>query len=550
LADTPTFSWNAIPGATGYTVTVALDPNFTNIYRSYDALTNRLTPRDSWFDNQANQAYYWTVTPDTLTLDIAGCPTDHNKCSVFQKRSEGIHKTAPALDAVLPNDFSFSWQDYLATNQALTPSVPQEAKQYRIDVSTVSDFATIIDTKVVNTPFYTPWDKTYPEGPIYWRVQAIDGSNNNLTFSSGNGHLTKQSPAPTLSFPANAATVKGVPYLQWAPLAYAASYDVQIDNDSNFSSPITTSTTKMTAWAYTASLPAGTYYWRVRRNDADARDGAWSAIRSFMLAPSAPTLVSPTNGSFPNPATLLLQWTATQPAPKYQVEVSTSPTIASFIAGFPQVTVMTSWAPKLFLTNDTYYWRVKALNASGTPVATSTIFSFTIGEPTPFTDISSSPFKSDIEWVYLQHITAGCTTTTYCPDDPVTRAQMATFLARALHLSGSAPDAFTDDNGSIYEPNINLVAQAGIASGCGGTLFCPNDLVSRAQMATFLARALHLSGPAPDAFTDDNGSIYEPNINLVAREGIATGCGGTLFCPNANVTRGQMAAFLHRAFGP
>jgi hypothetical protein len=168
----------------------------------------------------------------------------------------------------------------------------------------------------------------------------------------------------------------------------------------------------------------------------------------------------------------------------------------------------------------------------------------------PLVDARFSPFKSDIEWVFNAGITSGCSSERYCPNDPVTRAQMASFLARALHLSGSAPDAFTDDNGSIYEPNINLVAQAGIASGCGGTNFCPNGLVSREQMASFLARALHLSGPAPDAFTDDNTSIHEPNINLVAREGIATGCGGTLYCPLANVTRGQMAAFLHRAFGP
>jgi len=167
-----------------------------------------------------------------------------------------------------------------------------------------------------------------------------------------------------------------------------------------------------------------------------------------------------------------------------------------------------------------------------------------------FDDIYNSLFRADIIWNAQQGITGGCAAGLYCPTDHVTRGQMAAFLARALHLSGSAPNAFTDDNGSIYEPSINLVAQAGIASGCGGTLFCPNGLVSRAQMATFLARALHLSGTAPDAFTDDNGSIYEPNINLVAREGIATGCGGTLFCPNANVTRGQMAAFLHRAFGP
>ena len=126
---------------------------------------------------------------------------------------------------------------------------------------------------------------------------------------------------------------------------------------------------------------------------------------------------------------------------------------------------------------------------------------------------------------------------------------MASFLARALHLSGAAPDAFTDDETSIHEPNINLVAREGIASGCGGGKFCPATMVARDQMASFLARARGLSGAAPDAFTDDNGNLHETNINLVAREGIATGCGGGKYCPSALVTREQMAAFLRRAFG-
>ena len=169
---------------------------------------------------------------------------------------------------------------------------------------------------------------------------------------------------------------------------------------------------------------------------------------------------------------------------------------------------------------------------------------------TPFTDIAGSPFKSDIEWVYTSGITSGCTATTYCPSGYVTREQMASFLARALKLSGTAPDAFTDDEASPHEPNINLVAKAGIATGCAATKYCPTALVSREQMASFLARALKLAGSAPDAFTDDKQSIHEPNINLVAREGVATGCGNTKYCPTANVTRGQMAAFLHRAFGP
>jgi hypothetical protein len=168
----------------------------------------------------------------------------------------------------------------------------------------------------------------------------------------------------------------------------------------------------------------------------------------------------------------------------------------------------------------------------------------------PLVDARFSAFKVDIEWVFAEGITTGCSAERYCPNAPVTRGQMASFLARALHLSGSAPDVFTDDETSAHEPNINLVAQAGIASGCAPGKFCPDGLVSREQMASFLARALHLSGTAPDAFIDDESSIHEPNINLVARDGIASGCGGGKYCPTANVTRGQMAAFLHRAFGP
>ena len=109
-------------------------------------------------------------------------------------------------------------------------------------------------------------------------------------------------------------------------------------------------------------------------------------------------------------------------------------------------------------------------------------------------------------------------------------------------------NAYSDDNGNIHEPNINLVAREGIASGCAAGKYCPTALVARDQMASFLSRALELGGAAPNAFTDDSGNIHEPNINLVARDGIASGCGGGKYCPTAKVTRGQMAAFLHRAF--
>jgi hypothetical protein len=66
-------------------------------------------------------------------------------------------------------------------------------------------------------------------------------------------------------------------------------------------------------------------------------------------------------------------------------------------------------------------------------------------------------------------------------------------------------------------------------------------------MATFLDRALDLPSTSKDFFDDDEGNMHEGAINRIAAAGITTGCGGGNYCPRANVTRGQMAAFLHRA---
>jgi hypothetical protein len=127
---------------------------------------------------------------------------------------------------------------------------------------------------------------------------------------------------------------------------------------------------------------------------------------------------------------------------------------------------------------------------------------------------------------------------------------MASFLARALALPPPIGDYFVDDAGSPHESDINRVAEAGIAFGCGAYLFCPGQAVTREQMASFLARALALPPPIGDYFVDDAGSPHEPDINRVKEGGIAFGCGAYAFCPAQFVTRDQMAAFLHRAVGP
>jgi hypothetical protein len=163
-----------------------------------------------------------------------------------------------------------------------------------------------------------------------------------------------------------------------------------------------------------------------------------------------------------------------------------------------------------------------------------------------FVDIWDSKFRDDIVWLAEAEITTGCGVQLFCPNGLVTRAQMATFLSRALDLPSTSHDYFRDDEGLSHEASINRLAAAGITNGCSSDRFCPGGLVTRAQMASFLARALELPSTAEDHFRDDEGLSHEASINRLAESGITSGCASDRFCPGGIVTRGQMAAFLRR----
>ena len=144
----------------------------------------------------------------------------------------------------------------------------------------------------------------------------------------------------------------------------------------------------------------------------------------------------------------------------------------------------------------------------------------------------------------------------YCPDGAVTRGQMAAFLVRALGLTERSTGVFTDDDGSVFEADIEKLATAGITRGCNppvNTRFCPDAKVTREQMAAFLVRALgYTDNGGGDLFVDDDDSIFEADIDRLGTAGVTRGCNpptNDRFCPKGHVTRGQMAAFLHRALG-
>ena len=166
-----------------------------------------------------------------------------------------------------------------------------------------------------------------------------------------------------------------------------------------------------------------------------------------------------------------------------------------------------------------------------------------------FSDIASSPFRAEIEWLVGEGITGGCGGGRFCPKRPVTRGEMASFLVRMFgYTAVPAQDPYDDDDGTLHELNINKVTAAGVASGCGTRRFCPGSSVTRGQMAAFLERALGLRfGAGSDHFADDDGLIFESSLDRVAFANINRGCGFERVCPGSAVTREQMAAFLHRS---
>ncbi|MGH8913396.1 MAG: S-layer homology domain-containing protein, partial [Acidimicrobiia bacterium] len=145
----------------------------------------------------------------------------------------------------------------------------------------------------------------------------------------------------------------------------------------------------------------------------------------------------------------------------------------------------------------------------------------------------------------------------FCPDDHVTRGQMAAFLVRAQSLPVyGGPDRFRDDDSSVFEGAIERLAQAGITVGCNppaNDRFCPQRNVTRGEMAAFLGRAFgYTDNGGGDWFVDDDGSVFENAIDRLRVAGVTQGCNppaNDRYCPDDFVTRGQMAAFLKRAFG-
>ncbi|HEX4965586.1 MAG TPA: DUF4157 domain-containing protein [Thermoanaerobaculia bacterium] len=187
--------------------------------------------------------------------------------------------------------------------------------------------------------------------------------------------------------------------------------------------------------------------------------------------------------------------------------------------------------------------------------------------PAIFADVPAGYWaQREIEGLYNAKITGGCggpPPLRYCPEDSVTRAQMAVFLVRGISGASYTPPVctaatatFTDVPCSYWAADwIYELFRRGITGGCGSSRFCPDDPITHAQMAVFLLRSReggsYVPPPCMQAFADVNcPNHWAANwISEISRRGIDTGCGGGNFCPDGPpITRAQMAGLLDRTF--
>jgi len=186
-----------------------------------------------------------------------------------------------------------------------------------------------------------------------------------------------------------------------------------------------------------------------------------------------------------------------------------------------------------------------------------------------FSDVLvTHPFYSYIETLFHAGITGGCGGGNYCPDVPpasglVTRAQMAVFLLKTEHGAAYLPPACAGVFGDVACPSqfadwIEQLYTEGVTGGCQASplLYCPDNPVTRAQMAVFLLKVEHGTSYAPPGCIGIFGDVTCPSsfadwVEQLYNEQVTGGCQASplLYCPTNPNTRGQMAVFLTKTYG-
>ncbi|GAA1920627.1 Ig-like domain repeat protein [Nocardioides hwasunensis] len=406
MSATPVLDWDPVPGAGGYQVYVSRDPDFTTkIYDGVQTINSRFTPHVAMSpqqlpDNESGPAYYWYVRPCAQVMPLRNCgPAPSGTLDAgrgaFRKVSPKVQLQSPAPGATIADQVTFTWQDYEATNRATPPQYGgtrrpyQTARGYKIQVATSETFsgASIIENSnfEIDQATFTASTKTYPEGDLWWRVQAVDAAGNELPWSDPR-KVVKSTPPLSLASPAfDSRQASGPTLFRWAAGNFDGTWNIEVyrndDTTQSSANRVLSTQVKQAAVVLPSVLPpsASAYRWRVQRVDVAGNTGRWSDFGRFFVDDRPVTLSSPADGAVLQPNAVHLTWTpyatgATQ-ATKYTVQVSNVSGGAS-----PGATTTSATAASMTgnLVGGTYAWVVRAFDAQNNLLGSSAERRFTV----------------------------------------------------------------------------------------------------------------------------------------------------------------------------
>jgi hypothetical protein len=365
LNNRPTFDWDDIPGASGYTIKVSKNDLFTQLVGTYPVTASAYTPTTALPANVtlywrvqslgANGPSAWSATRSIVTANPPGVPA-----LVLPASKALTTDYTPRLDwglVTLPVGVSFgNYQVQVADNAAFTAPA--------VDESGLND-------RLVHE--YTPPADLNPNTTYYWRARSYNADGEYSAWSLVRTFRTALLP-PLQSAPLDAEDLlNNRPTFDWDDVPGATGYSIQISKNSGFTLMVGTYPATLSTYTPTVNLPANkTLYWRVQTRGTNG-PSVWSSARSFNTAnpPGVPVLLLPANNALTTDYTPRLDWgVVTLPVgttfDHYQVQVADNAAFDLLAVDESGLTdrLVHEYTPGTDLNANTkYYWRVRSYNA-------------------------------------------------------------------------------------------------------------------------------------------------------------------------------------------